>query len=92
MRTISAVIGLLLATLCFSWAESPGPAAAVSGSRSVGFRVIERTDASRASKKYPNGRPIQIALWYPAASASPDIVYRDYVVLAASETTLRPAD
>ncbi len=70
-------------------------AAAASGvptSRPVGLRVIERADAARATKRFPHGRPVQICLWYPAASGSPAMTYRDYVVLAGRETSFGPAD
>lgn len=55
--------------------------------RPIGFRVLECVDASRASKTFPAGRPLQIALWYPAASASPSLSYSDYVALGGTETS-----
>jgi dienelactone hydrolase len=66
----------------------PAPSVKAGAGQEIGFRVIERHDASRASKQYPKGRPIQIAFWYPAvpASASPAIVFRDYVEVAGRET------
>ena len=70
------------------------PAAVQAGPpQEIGFRVIERLDASRATKQYPSGRPIQMAFWYPAASASgaPVLAYRDYVALAGWETSFENA-
>ncbi len=60
-------------------------------SRLVGFRVIERVDASRTSPQFPKGRPIQIAFWYPSASASPQLTYRDYYVLSARDASFSPS-
>jgi dienelactone hydrolase len=65
--------------------------AAAAGDFPVGFRVIEKRDLSRAAKEFPAGRPIQIALWYPAkagASSGPTRMrYRDYMILGLSEKT-----
>jgi dienelactone hydrolase len=52
----------------------------------IGFRVIEATDVSRVSARFPSGRPIQISLWYPAAGPGQAMAYRDYVGLRAGET------
>ncbi|HKD10852.1 MAG TPA: dienelactone hydrolase family protein [Thermoanaerobaculia bacterium] len=70
------------------------PAAQASAAQEIGFRVIERLDATRASSAFPSGRPIQIAFWYPAAAASgsPAIAFRDYVELAGRETSFDPAN
>ena len=60
----------------------------------VGFRVIEKRDVTRPLKGFPAGRPIQIALWYPASStagsASSRMKYRDYMILALSEKSFEP--
>ncbi len=71
----------------------PAPSAQARPPQEIGFRVIERLDASRATKQYPSGRPVQIAFWYPSASASasPTLAYRDYVQLAGWETSFAPA-
>jgi dienelactone hydrolase len=65
----------LAASLAF--AESP-----------VGFRVIEKRDASRPLKDATAGRPIQIALWYPASgkgsSDAARMRFRDYMALGLS--------
>lgn len=65
---------------------SSGPASGL-----VGFRVIERLDAARTSPQFPKGRPIQIAFWYPSASASPQLTYRDYYVLSARDASFSPS-
>ncbi len=63
-------------------------APAVAATRTlVGFRVLERLDSTRASAQFPAGRPVQIAFWYPSASASPQLTYRDYYLLSARETS-----
>jgi dienelactone hydrolase len=69
------------------------PAVRASPEQEIGFQVIERLDATRASREFPNGRPIQIAFWYPAAAASgsPTIAFRDYVELAGQETSFDSA-
>lgn len=62
----------------------------------VGFRVIEKRDATRSQKDAPGGRPVPIALWYPAKAAlgtgAPRMRYRDYVMLGLSEKTLAPPE
>src|SRR6516162_4663327 len=69
------------------------PSVRASPEQEIGFQVIERLDATRASREFPNGRPIQIAFWYPAAAASgsPTIAFRDYVELAGQETSFDSA-
>jgi dienelactone hydrolase len=69
------------------------PAAQAGAAPEIGFRVIERLDATRSSSEFPTGRPIQIAFWYPAAAASgsPALAFRDYVELAGRETSFDPA-
>jgi dienelactone hydrolase len=65
------------------WAGLPA------GPHAVGFRVIPTVDPSR---RMAGGlRPVQVAVWYPAATAaSPALRYRDYVLAAAEESTLAP--
>jgi dienelactone hydrolase len=60
------------------------------GSRPIGFRVLDRVDASRATKERPEGRPLQISIWYPAkpGAAPSALTFSDYVVLSATETSL----
>lgn len=86
MRTLAVEL-LLAGTLCVALpargAESP-----------VGFRVIQKRDTTRAIKSAPEGRPIQIAVWYPAkpakAAASSLMRYRDYMALGLSEKSFAP--
>ncbi len=63
----------------------------------VGFRVLERRDVSRPLKDFPLGRPIQVSLWYPAATApasgppaAAPMLYRDYMILGLSERSFSP--
>ncbi len=80
------LLSLSLAVLTFAAAGAlPAPVAAAPNL--VGFRVIERLDAARTSPQFPKGRPIQIAFWYPSASAYPLLTYRDYCLLSARETS-----
>ena len=79
MRASAAVVALC--ALLAVWNGS------TSTTRPVGFRVLAATDTSRTETPFPKGRPIQIALWYPAAAAGTPLTYRDYVVLAAEETS-----
>jgi hypothetical protein len=69
------------------------------GSHGVGFRVIERYDASRPfrvptdlegrPRKGNIARPIQIGVWYPAGkAATPPIRLPDYVALMGAEQDL----
>jgi dienelactone hydrolase len=74
----------LLAALCLCAAS---PAALDSP---IGFRVLERRDPTRPLPDSTAGRPIQIALWYPAGSATASdseapMLYRDYMALGLSE-------
>ncbi len=62
----------------------------------VGFKVLAEKDATRPLED-GRSRPVQIAIWYPAAKASgARMTYRDYFLLTASETdpeeTPREAD
>ncbi|MGZ3460391.1 MAG: hypothetical protein ACXU86_18035, partial [Archangium sp.] len=91
-RALPAAYTLLLVVLC-ALAVSPARAAPPSDAAgpSVGFRVLERTDTSRVSQRFPKGRPLQIAVWYPATSASPRLTYRDYSLLSTRERSFAPA-
>ncbi|HLN57157.1 MAG TPA: alpha/beta fold hydrolase [Thermoanaerobaculia bacterium] len=66
------------------------------GKWAVGFRVLAERDGARALGD-GRGRPVQIAVWYPAAkTAGARMRYRDYFLLTASENdpekTPREAD
>lgn len=56
-----------------------------------GFRVLERTDTARPANAKPGsaGRPVQIAVWYPAVlnPKSSPMTFQDYVLLTATETS-----
>lgn len=85
-RALLSVRTLLFALLCALAVPSARAAA------SVGFRVLERTDASRVSPQFPKGRPLQLSLWYPTAvTASPPLTYRDYYLLSVRELSFEPA-
>ena len=83
-RALPPVYALLLALLCLPTVSQAQAA--------IGFRVLERTDTSRVSQRFPKGRPIQIAFWYPAASAASPLTYRDYFLLSTRERSFTPAD
>jgi dienelactone hydrolase len=77
--------------LVLAAALEAAPLAVTPGPHAVGFRVLNVQDATRRT---PSGtlRPVQVSVWYPAragAVATP-LLYRDYVAVAASETTLAP--
>jgi dienelactone hydrolase len=57
----------------------------------VGFTTLNARDSSRTQPDGA-GRPIQIALWYPASkNATSRLTYRDYVALTATERTVQAA-
>jgi len=62
-----------------------GAEASETSSYSVGFRVTREADRTRSTAVRAEGRPLQISVWYPAASGGPALAFRDYVALAASE-------
>ena len=79
------LLGSALAAGAPSLAFDPGP-------HPVGFRVFNQRDATR---HLADGalRPVQVSVWYPAATTeSPALTYRDYVLVAARERTLAPLD
>ncbi|MDQ2869487.1 MAG: hypothetical protein M3S32_02000, partial [Acidobacteriota bacterium] len=92
--TLRRMRNLFLLAAVVMAAAAPTVAAPGSGSAShlVGFRVIERLDTARTSPQFPRGRPIQIAFWYPSASASPQLTYRDYYVLSARDASFSPSN
>lgn len=66
------------------------------GAYSVGFRVVEQYDSSRAFPPEGAGnsmtekRPIQTLIWYPASiSPGKPLVWGDYVVLSDTEVSFR---
>ena len=74
---------LLPATFLFG--SGAAEAASEGSSYSVGFRVDHAADRTRSSSTYPDGRPLQISVWYPASSGGTPMTFRDYVALAGSE-------
>ena len=54
------------------------------GPHRVGFKVIHTFDYSRAYKG-KQGRPMQIAVWYPTAVAAPQMSYAEYLTLYLTE-------
>ena len=54
-------------------------------SYSIGFRVTQALDRSRITSAYPEGRPVQISVWYPARPGGTPLEFRDYVALSAAE-------
>lgn len=93
MSLPSRLRSVLLALLCAlaAPASAAAPPAEKPGT-AVGFRLLERTDASRASPRFPQGRPLQIAIWYPAASSTAPLTYRDYLLLSARELNFAPVE
>jgi pimeloyl-ACP methyl ester carboxylesterase len=66
------------------------------GKWAVGFKVLAERDGARPLRD-GRGRPVQIAVWYPAAkTAGARMTYRNYFLLTASENdpekTPREAD
>jgi len=101
MRIVSALVlllasGLAQATAPFTFPNPPGPF-------TVGFRVVNQYDYSRAYKgdvdavtgKPVDGeraRPIQTLVWYPAAAAGKPMVFGDYLALLGSEDDFSRSD
>lgn len=60
------------------------------GPEAVGFRVLETVDTRRPPVAGREGRPLQIAVWYPAVpGGGAPIHYRDYVGLVGAELSGR---
>jgi dienelactone hydrolase len=74
---------LLPATFLLGHGAAEG--ASEASSYSVGFRVTSAADRTRSTSTFPEGRPLQIAVWYPAGSGGSALTFRDYVFLAGSE-------
>jgi len=85
---INLLLSVLLLVVAGALFAAP-PAASTSSA--IGFRLIERQDVTRSSAQFSNGRPIQIAFWYPSAPASRELTYRDYYLLSARETAFSPS-
>src|SRR5512132_1884914 len=56
-----------------------GAEASETSSYSVGFRVTREADRTRSTAVRAEGRPVQISVWYPAASGGAALAFRDYV-------------
>nr|MBA3556516.1 hypothetical protein [Gemmatimonadales bacterium] len=92
LRSATLLLGLLagLATsgagqgTSVPWARPPGKHA-------VGFNLLFAADSNRPEADSAPPKPLQIALWYPTASAAggTPLTYGEYVALAAEE---HPAD
>lgn len=68
------------ALLAAALAAAPPPLAVDPGPLPVGFTVVRTIDAARRlNEKDP--WPVEIGLWYPAASGGEPMRYRDYVAL-----------
>jgi dienelactone hydrolase len=81
MRSVALVLGAAVMTEAVAQADSPTSAFGLEpGERSVGFRLIEAQDLSRAvtggfsTRAHP--RPIRIYLWYPANGTNDPQVMR----------------
>lgn len=73
---------LLPATFLFNaGAETTSEAS----SYSVGFRITQALDRSRMTSTYPEGRPVQISVWYPATPGGTPLEFRNFVAVSASE-------
>ncbi len=57
------------------------------GNYGVGFKIIQTYDYSR-SYQGKQGRPMQIAVWYPTGSKNPRIEYSEYLKLYPTEENL----
>ncbi|MDQ6892114.1 MAG: hypothetical protein M3167_05485 [Acidobacteriota bacterium] len=73
---------LLPATFLFNTGAETTPEAS---SYSVGFRITHAADRTRSTSTYPEGRPVQISVWYPSAAGGTPLEFRDFVALSASE-------
>lgn len=68
--------------------RSPLWGALVPGRHAVGFRTLALRDPARPLPGTKEGRPLQVALWYPAARPAPGtrpLRYGDYVGVSAGE-------
>jgi dienelactone hydrolase len=76
-----------LAAHVLAAAASPLLGAVAPGNHAVAFRVLGRRDAARRD------RPVQIALWLPAAEpgSKAPLAFRDYFALSLTEKELTPA-
>ncbi|HEX7240166.1 MAG TPA: dienelactone hydrolase family protein [Longimicrobiaceae bacterium] len=83
---------LLLALACATLPLAPAPAGAQApplwggvapGPHAVGFRVEQRFDPARSREGSERGRPVRVALWYPARPAGARLTLRGYARLLA---------
>jgi tetratricopeptide (TPR) repeat protein len=90
MRNI--VIQLFLITTCIIFLTGINNAQNLSGNLqpgkySVGFKVIKTYDYSRTYQG-KQGRPMQIAVWYPTDSKTPRMEFSEYLKLYPTEESL----
>ena len=83
-----SLIAFLIASATVQAAEKPKSWGSLEpGNHGVGFRVIHTYDNSRGypgeppEGQEPQGRPIQISMWYPAAENGPRMQYGEYLGL-----------
>jgi len=98
MRSAPALLATLIVFLPAASAAPQGGAAPPPpfggslepGPHAVGFRVRHEIDATRPPVAGRPGRPLQIAIWYPAvAGGGTPMRYGDYVAIAGSELSGR---
>jgi hypothetical protein len=87
LRTSIIILALCLANRVLFAQNSDMWGSLKPGKYPVGFRVLEKYDTSRRWRNECKGRPIQISIWYPAASGgkAPPLTYRDYFLISARE-------
>lgn len=92
LRSGALILGLLAGLTSSGVAQGPSvPWARPPGKHAVGFDLIFAADSSRTHADSALPRPLQIAIWYPTASAAggTPLTYGEYVALAAEQ---HPAD
>ncbi len=98
---LGAVIAATLLVICVEGCAMSEPRASRMHPGGVGFRLVNHWDHSRPYRTshapdgtpvdLPTGRPLQIAIWYPAVIGDlPPLTVADYIRLAATENTLQP--
>jgi dienelactone hydrolase len=91
MRRFRAVVSIAAALVLGRELAPAFPSPVTEAPRAIGFRVVEQVDAARTSSRFPKGRPVQVSFWYPAGGSGRPITLKDYVLLAATETSRAPA-
>jgi dienelactone hydrolase len=76
----AAALGMMLSAARAFPAPTPAPG-------TVGFKTLFRVDGSRRVAPHADGRPLQVSIWYPASAGGRPMSARDYLLLAATETT-----